>query len=185
MAVAAGLEAASAILGGVSSAESASYGAQVAKNNALIATQNAGYSAGAGSAQTEQEGLKAAAQLGDVRAAAAANNLNVNSGSPAAVQVGQRELGELDTATVANRAAEAVYGYTSQAEGFQAQSSLLSSEVPYDLVGGALKAGGDVAGAAPDIPGASAIGQSIASGAPSLPFQYSFYGGNPTMEEPF
>lgn len=136
--------AAGALGTGISSAESASYQAQVAKNNAQIARQNAQYSAGAGAAQTETEGLKARAASAAVEAGEAANNLDVGSGSPADVLTSERELGALDTATVANRAAETVYGYQTQAAGFQAQSELDQSQVGWDIAGGLLKAGGDV-----------------------------------------
>ena len=152
--VAAGLSAGSSLLGGISKAESAGYQGQIASNNALTAARNANYSAAAGSAQTEQAGLKARAELGNVRAGLAANNLNVNTGSAADVQTSQREVGDLDTATVASRAAEAVYGYRVQGSDFRAQAAADRAQIGPDIAGGILSAGGSLAGSAPNIPGA-------------------------------
>jgi hypothetical protein len=116
-----GLQAGGQILGGIANANAAHYQAQVATNNATIAKQNANYSASAASAQIERAGLKARAQLGSVRAGLAASGVDVNSGSAADTQISEREIGQLDTATVANNAALKVYGYQMQGANFTAQ----------------------------------------------------------------
>jgi hypothetical protein len=161
---------------GFSAASQASYQAQVARNNALIAAQNAGYSAQAGATQIEESGLKARAQQGEVRAGLAANNLDVNSGSPADVQTSQRELGGLDQANTAGRAANQVYGYEVQETNYKAQSSLYNSEIGPDIAGGILGAAGSIAQNAPDFP-------STAGGPSSLPSDTAWMGGNPTLDE--
>lgn len=166
--------AAGSVGGGIAAGNAANYQAQVAKNNSTIATQNARYTAAAGSAQVEQQGLKARAQNANVKVGAAANGLDVNSGSALDVETSQRELGALDTATVANRAASAVAGYQDQAENFSAQSKLDSSEAPWDYTGGLLKGFGTVAGELPKTP----WGSSLLSGNPSLPSQHAWMGGN-------
>lgn len=162
--------AAGSILGGVTAAESASFQGQIAKNNATAAQQNAAYSAKASAAQTEQAGLKAAQQDAGVKAAGAANNLDVNTGSPLDIQESQRKLGVLDTATVANRGAEQVYGYATQERNFSAQAAADQAEVGPDIAGGVLKAAGSVAG------GVSQT--SLLSGSPSVSAPYKWMASN-------
>lgn len=203
--IAAGASAAKSLLGGISSAESAAYNAQVARNNATIERQNAGYSAGATATQTEVEGLKARAQLASTRASLAANGMDVNSGSAAQVQTDARTAGALDQAIVAGKGAEEVYGYQSKATGFQAQANLDQSQVIPDLIGGGLGAVGDIAKAVPNLPTASGGGLSqnalpsnfttslpadtslpgptIAETGSSSSSIYDWAGGNPTAGE--
>jgi hypothetical protein len=162
--IAAGTAAAGSLLKGVTSAESASYQAQVARNNATISRQNAAYSAGAAEVDTERAGLEARAHSASVRAALAANNVDVNSGSPADVQASERVKGALDTATVANRGAQKVYGYEGQATSFQSEANLKQSEVIPDLLMGGLGAVSSVAGGAADYGSANPAGGNDASG---------------------
>ena len=145
------------MLSGLSQANAAGYQAQIARNNAQIARQNAAYSAQAGSAQITAAGEKARQQQGAVRAAIAANGIDVSSGSAADVQVSQREIGALDVANVAQRAANTVYGYQTQASNFTAEAALEQSKVVPDILGGIL--GG------------------VSSG---LSTAHSWMGGNPT-----
>lgn len=178
--VATAATAAGDIGGGIAQGNAAAYQAQIARNNSQIARQNAAYTAEAGSSATQQAGLKARAQGASVKAGAAANNLDVSTGSPADVETSQRELGNLDAATVASRAAEQVYGYQSQASGFTAQSQLDQSEVAPDILGGFLKAGGSIAGAGSSIPDVS----SLLSGPSTLPSNFQWMGGNnPALDE--
>lgn len=167
---AAAASAAGSIGGGIASANAASYQGAVAANNATIARQNAAYSAEAGSSQVTQAGLKARSQGANVRAGLAANGLDVNSGSPVDVQAGQREIGALDTATVASRAAEQVYGYQTQATSYQAQSQMEDAQVPFDIAGGILGATGKLLGN----PSVDSGGSSLLSGPPAVPDQYAW-----------
>lgn len=172
---AAAVSAAGAISGGIAQGNAANYQGQVAANNATIARQNATYSAGAAAATTERAGLKARAQDAGVRSGIAANGLDVNSGSAADVQTSQRELGALDTGTVANNGALQVYGYQTQATGYQAQSTLDKQEAGADVAGGFMKAAGTLLAN----PTVDSFGSSLLSGAPSLPSNYSWMAGQP------
>lgn len=158
---------------GIAQARAASFQAQVARNNAIIEGRNAQHAAAATAVQTENEGLKARAQDANVRAGQAAQGVDVNRGSAASVQEGQRMIGALDQATVANRGAEAVYGYQTEATGYQAQARLDQSEVGSDVIGGILKGAGAAAGESPNIPGGS---NSTISGSPSVPTPYKWMG---------
>jgi hypothetical protein len=134
--------AAGSIFSGLATGEAASYQAQVADMNAKIAQQNASRAIQAGQAKVYAEGQKNAAQSGQIKAALAANGVDVNSGSALATEVGQRETGELDTQTAMNNAELEAYGYKTQASGFQAQANLDTAEAEEAPVAGVLNAGG-------------------------------------------
>lgn len=108
--------------------KNANYQAQVAKNNQTIAEQNAAYASQAGEAKAEAQSLKGASTLSAVKAAEAANSVDVNSGSALDVQETQREFNALDTRTVQNNAMLTAYGYRSQATNFGAESELQTAE---------------------------------------------------------
>jgi len=103
--------------------EAGSYQSQVARNNAQIATQNAAYAVQAGRQQADIQSRKGAAQGAAVRAGLAASGVDVNSGSAADVQEGQRETSKLDAETVLNNAELQAYGYTTQATNYTEQAS--------------------------------------------------------------
>lgn len=168
--IGAGVSAAGAIGGGIAQGNAANYQAQVATNNAIIAKQNAGYSAGAASTGIEEAGLKARSQNAGVRAGLAANGLDVNTGSPAEVQTSERELSDLNTATVANNDALQVYGYQTQESGYTGQAKLDRSEATSDYAGGVLKAAGGLL----SNPSVDSFGSSLLSGAPSVPANYQW-----------
>lgn len=172
--------AAGAVTSGIAQGNAASYQARVASNNAIIARQNAGYAAGAASTQIEEAGLKASARDAGVRAAIAANGVDVNSGSAVDVQQSQREIGALDTATVANKSALQVYGYETQGTGFQGQSQLDRSEVGADYLGGALKAGGALAAN----PAVDSSFSSLLSSTPRVPSDYAWMSSGASASPP-
>ena len=172
--VALAASAAGPLMQGLSSAASDHYGAQVAKNNAIIAQNNAQYTAGAGAAQTEAAGLKARQQGAGVKAGLAAENVDVTSGSAADVQQSQAEISKLDTATIANRAAMETYGYRTQNIAYSAQSRLDNTKAVFDIVGSAIGSAGNVAKDLPDVPGMS----SLLSGPSTTPSPYGWMGGN-------
>lgn len=187
------------VLGGISKSRSDSYQAQVAKNNAQIFRNNATYAGAAGNAATEQAGLKARSQLDNVKASQAANGLDVNSGSAASVQGSEREIGLLDTQTVAHNAALQQYGYQVQATNYDSQANVDKAAAAEDLWEGGINAAGTLAGspsvagafsgggAAPTgtgaqvfEPGATGVPASLLNGAPSVPEDYAWMqgGGN-------
>lgn len=160
----AGLSAAGSIAGGIAQGKAASYQAQVARNNATIAQQNAAHAASVGAEDTEVAGLKARNRLASTRAGFAANNLDITSGSPADVIAGEQKSGALDTETVANNAALQVYGYGTQAAGYEGQAQLDQAEAGFDPIEGALKGTGSLLDKT----------SSLISGPPSVPPAYSW-----------
>jgi hypothetical protein len=116
------------LIGGVSQAnaqkQQLNYQAAIANNNAIIAQQNQEYAAKAGAAQAQQVSLQEAQRLGAVKAAIAANNVDVNTGSAATVQESQRETGTLNALTTENNALLQAYGYGVQAQQYASQAGL-------------------------------------------------------------
>ena len=184
-AIAVSAQAAGAVTGGLAAGAEASYKGQVASNNARIAAQNQAFAAAAGSSQVENAGLRARSQLSETRASFAANNLDVNTGSPADVQTSQRIIGAKDVSTVASDAARQVYGYGAEEANYAAQAKLYESQAPYDIASGFIGAAGDVAGGMADLPGSTpslsspststaSLGPTQLSGAPIVPEQFQW-----------
>jgi len=141
---AAAASAVSSVVGGISQARTASYQAQIARNNATIAAQNADYALNAGQAEASKEGLKNAQRQGAIKAAIAANGIDVNSGSALDVQSSELEVSQLDTETILNNAALKAYGYRSQQTGFQAEEQLDKSKEGSAILGGVLGGAGSL-----------------------------------------
>lgn len=191
--VGSGISATGDLLGGFAQQKALSYQGQVASNNATIANEKAQYATEAGAARAEAQGIKGRQQLGGVRTGLAANNLDVNSGSAADVQVSQRETGLLDTQNVTHQAALAAYGYQTQATNDLAQAKLLHDESDLAPIQGGIEAASAATGSqsaqnwfgsigsAPA--GASSSGdQTFAPGATGAPSQLS--GGSDVPDVP-
>jgi len=149
--VGAGTSAAGALMGGIAQGNAASYQAQVAKNNAIIANQNAAYATEAGETQAAATSLKGAATAGKIKASQAANNIDVNTGSAVNVQQSQREVSKLDTETVLSNAELQAYGYRAAATNYQATAGLEEMEATEAPIGGALSATGNLLSSASSI----------------------------------
>lgn len=154
------LGAVTSTVGLVSAGEAASsqarYQAQVARNNAIIAEQNATFATESGEQQATESGLKGAANIGHIKTAQAASGLDVNSGSPVSVRSGQSAANLLDTQTVMHNALLKAYGYQTQATGFTSQAGLDTAASENDTIGAGFGAAG-----------------SLLSDASSLGFKYS------------
>ena len=148
----AGISAIGTVEQGQATANAANYSAQVARNNAVIANQNADYAIAAGQQKAATESMKNAATMGKIKTAQAASGIDVNTGSAAKVQAGAREIGALDTATVLNNAELQAYGYRSQATSFKAQAGLDTLQAEQAPLGA------DIAAAGGLLSGASSVG---------------------------
>jgi hypothetical protein len=123
----AAISAGGTLLGGLATMGQMNYQAEVAKNNATIASQNATAAEQAGEQQAAQESRKNAAQMGSIVASQAANGVDVNTGSAVDVQTSEREIGHLDTENVMRNAEMQAYGYRTQSTNYQAQAKLDSA----------------------------------------------------------
>jgi hypothetical protein len=103
---------------------SANYQAQVAKNNAKIAEDNAAYSRQAGVAETEREGMKTAQVVGAELAGQSASGIDLTTGSPTDVVRGTREGARLSTLNLMQNAELRARGYNIEASNQQAEAGL-------------------------------------------------------------
>jgi len=136
--------AAGSVVGGIAQGNAAAYQAKVAENNAKIAQQNAAYAAHAGEANAEAQSRKGAARQAAIKAAMAANGIDVNTGSDLNVQESAREESNLDTLNVQQNANLQVYGYRTQATNFEAQAELDRQEAQQAPIGGLFGAAGSL-----------------------------------------
>jgi hypothetical protein len=149
----AGVTAGGQVLSGMSQGAQAAYQAQVARNNEVIAEQNAKYAIHAGEAQAQAVSLQGAATQGRIKAMQAGSGIDVNTGSAVKVQKGAREAGALNTQQTMATANLQAYGYRQQAMSYAAQAGLeqnVAEEAPI---------AGDIAGIGSLLSGASAVGQ--------------------------
>lgn len=107
------------------------YQAQVARNNATSAKNNATYAMQVGEVDATTEGLKGRSRLGAIKAAQAANGLDVNTGSAVDVRAGEAAAARQDVLTTRSNAALKAYGYRTDAANFEAQAGLHDREALY------------------------------------------------------
>ena len=150
-AVGAVASAGSLVMGGIAASNNANYQAQVAQNNAQIAQQNANAAMAAGAQKVQMEGMKNAAKMGAVKAAQAANGVDVNTGSNVDVQVSERQIGDLDEQQTQHNAQLQAYGYRTQASNFQAEAGLDQARADQAIPGSILSAGGGLLSSASGI----------------------------------
>jgi hypothetical protein len=141
-AIASGIGAAGQVYSGIQQANAANYQAQVAKNNATIATQSALYATLAGNSQEQTEALRTRNAVGAAITGSAAHGLDVNSGSALDLRTSAATMGELSDLNIRSNSAREAYGYANQAVSFDAQAELDKSQASSDVIGGALSAAG-------------------------------------------
>lgn len=134
---------------------SANYQAQVARNNATIQEQNAQAATQAGQTQEQNQRLKTAQNLGQARAAMAANGLDTTSGSPLGVIGDTAKLGELDALTIRSNTARTAYNYRVAGMSDTAQAGLDVATAQN------AKAAGAYAGASTLLSGATSLSNSF------------------------
>jgi len=152
-AVAAATSAAGMISQGEAASRAASYQAQVARNNAITAEQNAQYASKAGEAEALDAGIKGSARLSHIKAAQAANGLDVNSGSAVDVRSTEALGSRLDVLRTRQNAALQAYGYRTQGTNQTAQAGLYQNEADSVGIGADLGAVGGLLGQASSLVG--------------------------------
>lgn len=152
--------AASAAVGAYSSYESgvaqrnaAMYQAAVAKNNQIYAEQYAQAATARGQRLEDAKRLETAQREGAVKAAAAANGLDVDSGSPLRLQEDTAKLGEYDALTIRDAASREAYGYRIKGSDYAAQAQLDEMRGADASRAGALGAFSSIIGGASSVSG--------------------------------
>jgi hypothetical protein len=118
-------------IGGISqgnaAAAQANYQAQVARNNQLIAQQNAEYASNVGETQAQAQDLKNRQQLGQIAAAQSASGLSFDSPTMQDVRTGSANVLRMDTVNTAQNAQLRSRAYDAQAANYGAQADLYGS----------------------------------------------------------
>ena len=135
---------------GQAQSQAAAYNAQVAQQNAQIQQQNATWAAQSGEEQAAAQEQRTRAQVGAIKAAEAADNIDVNSGSAVDVRSSAAELGELSALNIRSNAAKQAYGYETQSWNAQAQANLDQANAAYAQQAGEIGAASDLLGGASD-----------------------------------
>lgn len=100
------------------------YQAQVARNNEVVASQNAAYASAAASNRAQAQDYKNRAVIGGLEAQMGASGLDLESGSSREVRDAARQIGRLDTQTIYSNALMEARGTQQQARNFGAQAGL-------------------------------------------------------------
>ncbi|MDR3555921.1 MAG: hypothetical protein P4L55_14280 [Syntrophobacteraceae bacterium] len=126
------------VMQGEAAAQSADYMAQVARNNQLIAQQNANMALEQGTIKEEAQREQTGAQIGRIRSAYGAMGVEPNSGSALDVRSSAAEMGELNAQTIRYNAGVQAWNDKNQANSYGAQSQLYQSQEGWDVAGSIL-----------------------------------------------
>jgi hypothetical protein len=143
--------AAGAVLGGIGASNAYSYKAQVARNNAIIAKQNATYARAAGETEQVNQGLKDRYGMGRLLTGQAANGLDVNSGSALDVRTSQASINVENQMMIRNNASRKAFGYDVEAMNFGSEAAMDEQAGTNALISGGLNAGGSLIGSASSV----------------------------------
>lgn len=133
---------------GQSEANMALYQQAVARNNAVIAGYNADYTQKAGDVAIAGHTQKVISSAGETRAALADKGVDINSGSAAAVQEGQADLGQIDAAILRQNVLKNVWNFKAQASDAEAQARLFGMQAQYARQAGRIRGRTSILGAA-------------------------------------
>lgn len=128
--------------------QQAEYQAAVARNNQIIAEQNARYSAQAGEVQSQAQGFKNRATLGAIEAAQGASGIQLGSPSLTDVRESAANVLRLDTANIMSNALLRSRGYNIQGQNFAAEGELAKMRGSAAQTAGFLGAAGSLLGGA-------------------------------------
>ena len=130
------------------SSSQASYQAQVARNNQIIAQRNAEDALKRGDVEEDQVRQRTASIMGQQRALLAGRGSVLDEGSPLDVQMDTAGMGELDARTVRSNYQREAYAFEVQGMNHAAQAALYDTKVKSSMLDTYLKAGGSILGAA-------------------------------------
>jgi len=122
-----------AVMQGISGYESANYNAQVARNNQIVANQNAKLALEQGQAQEEAKRIQTGEMMGGIVANQAASGVNPNEGSALDVRSSAAEMGELAADTIRSNFNLQARNLQYQGAQYGAQAQLYSSAANWDI----------------------------------------------------
>jgi hypothetical protein len=118
---------------GYAQSQAADYNAQVARNNQVIANQNASIALQQGTVQEEAKRIQTGEMMGGIVAGQAASGVNPNEGSALNVRSSAAETGELDALTIRYNTNLAARNLQYQGAQYGAQAQLYSSMAGWDI----------------------------------------------------
>lgn len=145
----------STVIGGVSSlmqgqagAEAASYQAAIARNNAIIAKQNAQQEIQKGRQQSLLKDMETRSLKGKQIAGMAASGLEVGTGSFGDILESSDQLGRLDKSLILQGASKNATAYLQQASNFSSEANLFDMKSSSSSASGYLGLAGSLIGGA-------------------------------------
>ncbi len=118
---------------GYAQSQAANYQAQVARNNQIVANQNASIALQQGQTQEEAKRIQTGEMMGGIVASEAASGVNPNTGSALSVRSSAAETGELDALTIRYNANLQARNLQYQGAQYGAQAQLYSSQAGWDV----------------------------------------------------
>ena len=131
--------------------QAANYQAQVARNNQIIANQNAGIALQQGQQQEQTQRIKTGEIIGNELAVQGASGVNPNKGSSLDVRSSTAETGELDALTIRYNSQLQARNYQLQGQMSGEQASLYSAQAGWDTQAGYLGMGSSILGGASSV----------------------------------
>lgn len=123
----------SAAMQGFSQSSAMNYQAQVARNNQIVANQQASAALETGQTQEENKRIQTGEMMGGIVASQAASGVNPNEGSALNVRSSAGETGELDALTIRYNANLQARNLQYQGAIYGSQASLYSSQAGWDI----------------------------------------------------
>lgn len=155
------------------------YQAGVAKINQDIAKQNADYSLKTGENEAQKSGMASRFQIGGIKTAQGASNLDVNSGSAADVRGSQQDIAQYDESIIRSNAAKRAYGYEVEETQQKAQEGVYKMSADKSIMAGDISAATSILSASTSVAskwlqgnqvGLTGGGSNASSGASSISY---------------
>ncbi|MGO9413849.1 MAG: hypothetical protein ACLP51_01740, partial [Syntrophobacteraceae bacterium] len=131
---------------GMAQSQAANYNAQVARNNQIIANQQAQTALQVGQTQEESKRIQTGEMVSAIGAQQAASGVNPNEGSALSVKSSAAETGELDALTIRYNASMQARNLQYQGAQYGAQAQLYSSQAGWDVANSILGGASSVSG---------------------------------------
>ena len=134
------------IMQGYAQSQAANYNAQVARNNQIVANQNASIALQQGQAQEQAKRIQTGEMGSAIVANEAASGVNPNEGSALSVRSSAAETGELDALTIRYNSNLQARNLQYQGAQYGAQAQLYSSQAGWDVANSILGGASSVSG---------------------------------------
>ena len=131
---------------GIAQSQAANYNAQVARNNQIVANQNASIALQQGQTQEQAKRIQTGEMGSAIVANEAASGVNPNEGSALSVRSSAAETGELDALTIRYNSNLKARNLQYQGAQYGAQAQLYSSQAGWDVANSILGGASSVSG---------------------------------------